>query len=271
MRKRLLGVLAVLTVGLIPAFAAAVEPPPTADPGTPVVLVDAYSVVVGVAADETGTTVELDVREAHDRLDGTEARTLSTGINGQHVVADVTENTVVSRNDDIVGLDALRPGTKVKAMLQTDCQPVDPTCAYTLLHVYIDAPKPKPANPGTKFELGFFPRLWHVRGPILGLDRVEGRNVMNLDVRGLENAPRRFRDEGARLVSLDAYVIVPERAVITDEHGMRIAFADLRVDIRVKVVGKFLRPSQWMTDESGEPTPTLLAKRIKVRVGPHPR
>jgi hypothetical protein len=268
MRTRLLAVLAVLAVGLIPAFAAAEEPPPLADPVTPVVLVDASAVVVGVTGDETGTTVELDVREAHDWLDGTETRTLSTGINGEHIVTDVTGDTVVSRNDEIVGLDALRSGTMVEAMLSTDCQPVDPTCAYTLLHVYIAAPKPKPANPGVKFELGFFPRLWHVRGAILALDRVEGRNVMNLDVRSLVNAPRRFRDEGVRLVNLDAYVIVPERTVITNEHGMRIAFGDLRVDSRVKVAGKFLRPSKWMTDRSGRPTPTLLARRVVVKVGP---
>ena len=266
MRKRLLAVLAVLTVGLIPALAAAVETTPPA-PGTPVVLVDAYSVVVGVTTDATGATVELDVREAHDRLDGTETRTLSTGINGQHIVAHVTADTLVSRNDDNVGLDALEPGTKVKAMLQTDCQPVVPTCAYTLVHAYIAAPTPEPTNPGEKFELGFFPRLWHVRGPILGLDRVEGRNIMNLDVRRLVNAPHRFRDEGMRLVSLDAYVIVPDRVVITDENGMRIEFGDLRVDSRVKVVGKFLRPSKWMTDRSGRPTPTLLARRIVVKIG----
>ena len=270
MRKRLLGVLAVLAVGLVPAFAAAVDTTPP-DPAAPVVLVDAYSVLVGVTTDDAGTRVELDVREAHDRVDGTETRTLSTGINGRHVVADATADTVVSRNDANVGLDALEPGTKVKAMLQTDCQPVVPTCGFTLLRLAVDAPKSMPENPGAKFELGFFPRLWHVRGPILGLDQVEGRNIMNLDVRRLQDAPRRFRDEGVRLVSLDAYVIVPERAVITDEHGMRIAFADLRVDARVKVVGKFLPPSKWMTDESGDPTPTLLAKRIKVRVGPHTR
>jgi len=268
MRKRLLAIMAVLTVGLIPAFAAAVETPAPADPGTPVVLVKAYSTIVGVTTDETGTRVELDVAEAHEWLDGSDTKTLATGINGQRIVAGVTADTAVYRNEDRVGLDALKPGMKVKAMLRTDGSPVTPTCTYTLLQVYIEAPKP--VHPGQKFELGFFPRLWHVRGPILGKDRVEGRNVLNLDVRRLENAPRRFRDEGVRLVSLDAYVIVPDRVVITDEHGMRIAFDDLEVDDRVKVVGKFLRPSMWMTDESG-PTPTLLAKRIKVKVGAGPR
>jgi hypothetical protein len=265
MRRRLLALLAVLTVGLVPALAAGQE---TADPAasaTPVVLVKAYSTVVGVATGETGTTVTLDVAEAHEWLDGSDAKTLATGINGQRIVGNVTEDTVVYRGDDRVGLDALKPGMKVKAMLRTDGTPVTPTCDYSLLQVYIEAPKP--VHPGTKFELGFFPRLWHMRGPILGLDRVEGRNIMNLDVRRLENAPRRFRDEGVRLVSLDAYVIVPDRVVITDEHGMRIRFDELQIDDRVKVVGKFLRPSKWMTDESGDPTPTLLAKRIKVKVG----
>jgi hypothetical protein len=263
MRRRLLMLMAVLTVGLVPALAAGQETV-GADPATPVVLVKAYSTVVGVATGEAGTTVTLDVAEAHEWLDGSDAKALATGINGQRIVGNVTEDTAVYRGDDRVGLDALKPGMKVKAMLRTDGTPVTPTCVYSLLQVYIEAPKP--VHPGTKFERGFFPRLWHVRGPILGLDRVEGRNVMNLDARRLENAPRRFRDEGVRLVSLDAYVIVPERVVITDEHGKRIRFDELEVDDRVKVVGKFLRPESWMSDESG-PTPTLLAKRIKVKVG----
>jgi hypothetical protein len=157
---------------------------------------------------------------------------------------------------------------KVRALLQTDGQPVTPTCTYTALHVAIqgDEAEAKPkAHPGSKFEAGFFPRLWHMRGPILGLERIEDRNVMNLDVRWLENAPKRFRDEGSRLAGLDAYVIVPDRVVITDEDGDRITFADLGVDDRVKVVGKFLKPEKWMVDESGDPTPTLIAKRIKVK------
>jgi hypothetical protein len=263
--RRLLAMLAVLTIGLVPAFAAAQETEGTADPATPVVLVKAYSTVVGVTSGEAGTRVELDVAEAHEWLDGSETKTLATGINGQRIAARVTENTAVYRGDNRIGLGDLRPGMKVKAMLRTDGTPVTPQCDFTLLQAYLEAPKP--AHPGKKFEPAFFPRLWHMRGPILGLDRVEGRNVMNLDVRRLENAPRRFRDEGVRLVSLDAYVIVPERVVITDENGRRIGFRDLQVDDRVKVVGKFLRPERWMTDESGDPTPTLLAKRIKVKVG----
>lgn len=264
MRRRWLAVLAVLTVGLIPAFAAAEETAEPVDTSTSAVLVKAYSTVVAVTDGETAT-VELNVVEAHEWLDGSGAKTLATGINGQRIVAEVTADTTVFRGDRPVELDALKPGMKVKAMLQADATPVAPTSAYTLLQAYIEVPKP--AHPGTKFELGFFPRLWHVRGPILGLDRVEGRNVMNLDVRRLENAPRRFCDEGVRLVRLDAYVIVPERVVITDEHGKRIRFDELRVDDRVKVVGKFLRPAKWMADESGDPTPTLVAKRIKVKVG----
>lgn len=265
MRRRLLAILAVVTVGLIPALAAAEETAGPVNPASPVVLVKAYSTIVGVTTGETGTTVELDVAEAHEWLDGSETRTLATGINGHRIVADVTEGTAIYRGDEQLGLDALRPGVTVRALLQSDGTPVTPTSAYSLLRVDIEAPKP--VHPGQKFEVAFFPRLWHVRGPILGLDRVEGRNIMNLDVRRLDNAPRRFRDEGVRLVSLDAYVIVPDRVVITDEQGQRIRFDDFQVDDRVKVVGKFLRPEQWMSDEAGDPTPTLLAKRIKVRVG----
>ncbi len=262
MRKRFVGLLAVLTLGLVPAFAAAVDAPPTTPPAAPIVLVKAYATIVAVTPAEAGATVEFDVQEAHDRLDGATTETLSTGINGQHIVGAITPDTHVFRNDTAVDLAALQPGMKVMALLKTDCQPVAPSCAYTVRSVNFQAPKP---NPGDKFEGGFFPRLWHTRGQILGIDRVEDRNILNLDVRQLEYAPRRFRDEGSRLVHLDAYVIVPDAVVITNADGRRIAFADLNVDNRVQVIGKFLRPARWMKDESGEPTPTLLAKRIKVK------
>lgn len=175
----------------------------------------------------------------------------------------VIPETKVFRNETAVDLEALTPGMKVKAILKTDGQPATPTHTFTLLNVFFAAPKP---HPGATFETGFFPRLWHTRGQILSADRVEDRNILNLDVRQLENAPKRFRDEGGRLVHLDAYVIVPDRVVITDVDGRRIGFADLNVDDKIKIVGKFLRPASWMKDESGEPAPTLLAKRIKVKV-----
>ncbi len=262
MKKRFVALLAVVTLGLIPAFAAAVETPPVGETGPPAVLVKAYSTVVAVTAGETGKTVEFAVEEAHEWLDGSETMNLATGINGQHIVAGVTADTRVYRNETAVDLEALKPGMKVKAILKADGQPVTPTNTFTLLEVYFAAPKP---HPGAKFEAGFFPRLWHTRGQILGTDRVEERNILNLDVRMLENAPKRFRDERSRLVHLDAYVIVPARVVITDVDGRRIAFADLKVDDKIKIVGKFLRPASWMKDESGEPTPTLLAKRIKIK------
>lgn len=262
MRKRFVGLLAVLTLGLIPAVAAAVDAPPPAPPAAPIVLVKAYATVVAVTPVETGTTVEFDVQEAHDRLDGSTTETLSTGINGQHIVGAVTPDTRVFRNDTAVEFAALQPGMKVMALLKTDCRPVAPSCAFTVRSVNFHAPKP---NPGDKFEGGFFPRLWHTRGQILSISRVDDRNILNLDVRQLENAPKRFRDEGSRLVHLDAYVIVPDTVVITNADGRRITFADLTVDGRVQVVGKFLRPAKWMKDESGEPTPTLLAKRIQVK------
>ena len=267
MRKRLLSLLAVLALGLVPAFGAAIEPSPTTEPGTPVVLVKAYATVASVTTDDAGTKVEFDVAEAHEWVDGSETKTLATGINGQRISAAFTPKTVVAKNDTVVELAELTAGMKVRALLQTDGQPVTPTCTYLVQHIAIqtdEAEKPK-LHPGKKFESAFFPRLWHMRGPILGLERIEGRNVMNLDVRRLENAPKRFRDEGSRLARLDAYVIVPDKVVITDEDGDRIAFADLSVDDRVKVVGKFLKPERWVIDESGEPTPTLIAKRIKVK------
>lgn len=262
MRARFLVLLALMAVGLVPAAASAVATPPTGGGTTPVVMVKAYSTVVSVTADAQGTRVELDVEEAHEWLDGSGVKTLATGINGQRITAAVNPDTVVYRNGGPAALADLVPGMKVKAIMTSDGSPVTPTCAFTLREVWFEVPKP---HPGAKFEGAFFPRLWHTRGAILGLDRVEGRNVMNLDVRRLEHAPRRFRDEGVRLTRLDAYVIVPDRVVITDVDGRRIGFTDLSVDDRVKVVGKFLRPSKWMRDEIGEPTPTLLARRIKVK------
>lgn len=264
MKKRLIALLAVLSLGLIPAFAAAVDAPPTGEPGAEqVLLVKAYSTVVAVTTAEAVTKVELEVHDAYEWFDGSETKVAATALNAQHIVADATADTRVFRNGTAVDFANLKPGMKVKAILKADAQPVSPTSMFTLLETYYEVAKP---HPGAKFEGAFFPRLWHTRGQILGMDRVEDRNVLNVDVRRLEHAPKRFRDEGSRLSHLDAYVIVPERVVISDVRGRRMAFADLNVDDRIKIVGKFLRPDKWMKDESGEPTPTLLAKRIVVKV-----
>lgn len=268
MKKQLMALCAVLALGLVPAFATAVEtpgaqtPPVEGESTAPVVMVKAASTVVAVTSGEEGTTVEFQVHEAYSWVDGAGEKTPAPELAGQRIVAAATEKSRLFRNDAAVDFAELKPGMQVKALLVTDGQPVTPTCTYMVAEIYHSVPKP---HPGTKFEQGFFPRLWHTRGQILGMDRIEDRNVLNLDVRKLENAPKRFSDEGSRLVHLDAYVIVPERVVITNAEGRRIAFADLDVDDRVKVVGKFLRPEKWMKDDSGEPTPTLLAKRIKVR------
>lgn len=264
MRKRLLSLFAVLALALVPAFGAATEAP-AGEPTTPVVLVKAYATVASVTTDDAGTKVELDVEEAHEWVDGTDTKTLAIGINGQRISASSTPKSVVAKGDTPVELAELTAGMKVKALLETNGTPVSTTCTYFVNHISIQVPSESKPNPGHKFESGFFPRLWHMRGPILGLERIEDRNVMNLDVRRLENAPKRFRDEGSRLARLDAYVIVPDKVVITDEDGDRITFAELSVDDRVKVVGKFLKPDKWVVDESGEPTPTLIAKRIKVK------
>ena len=262
MKKRFMALFAVVALGLVPVVAGAVETPAPVDPATATKLVKAYSTVVAVTGEEGSKKIELQVEEAYEWLDGGEVKNLATALNGQHIVASVTPNTKVLRNETPIDVEGLQPGMKVKAIMTADVQPATPTSMFTLLELYHAVPKP---HPGAKFEGGFFPRLWHTRGQILGADRVEERNILNVDVRNLENAPKRFRDEGSRLVHLDAYVIVPERVVITDVDGRRIAFADLKVDDKIKIVGKFLRPESWMRDESGEPTPTLLAKRIKVR------
>jgi hypothetical protein len=258
MRKRIAAVFAVLTVALVPAFAGATEVP--AGGTAPVVLVKASPATI---VEVTPESMVLDVADGYEWLDGTEEKVPATGIKGQRITVGLGEKSIVRRGDEAVGRDALKAGLVIKALLQTDGQPVTPTCTFTLVEAYLDGP-PK-VHPGDKFETGFFHRLWHVRGSILGLDAVEGRNVMNVDVRRLENAPKRFRDEGSRLARMDAYVIVPPRVVITDENGHRIAFSGPDVDDRVKVVVKTLPKSKWMVDESGEPTPTLLAKRIKVK------
>lgn len=267
MKKRLIALLALLSLGLIPAFATAVDAvdaPPKGEPGAEqVLLVKAYSTVIAVTPAEAGTTVEFEVQDAYEWFDGSETRVPATALNGQHIVGGVTADTRVLRNGEAVDFGNLKPGMKVKAIMKADAQPVSPTSMFTLLEAYYEVAKP---HPGAKFESAFFPRMWHTRGQILGMDRVEDRNVLNVDVRRLEHAPKRFRDEGSRLCRLDAYVIVPGRVVISDVRGRRMAFADLNVDDRIKIVGKFLRPDKWMKDESGEPTPTLLAKRIVVKV-----
>ena len=269
MKKRLMALFAVLSLGLVPTVSAAVEAPAT-DPAAPaVVMVKAYSEVVAISTDAAGaTSVEFAVEDAYTWVDGTDVKVPAPELNGQRIVGAVTPETRVFRNDKPIAIADLQPGMKLKALLTTDVQPVAPTNAFTLREVYHSVPKP---NQGLKFEGAFFPRLWHTRGEILGMDRVEDRNILNVDVRNLENTPKRFRDERARVMHLDAYVIVPEKVVITGVAGNRIAFADLQVDDRIKIVGKYLRPDKWMKDESGDPTPTLLAKRIKVKAQADPR
>lgn len=257
MKKRFLAMLAVLALGLVPALAVAGDPPPADPSAPPSVLVKAYSMVTAV----TDTSVEIDVIEAHDWLDGTETYNLSTGINGQRIVVGMTAETMVLKNGMPAERSQLAPGMKIKAYLTTDVQPVTTANVFTATKLAFEVPKP---HPGKKFETGFFPRLWHTRGKVLGFSEWEGMNVLNLDVRRLDNTPKRFRDERVRLINMDAYVIVPPKVVITDDNGRRIAFSDLTVDSRIKVVGKFLRPVKWLNDETGEPTPTLLARRIKV-------
>lgn len=265
MRSRLLALVALIAVASVPAFAAALESAPPAS-ASDVVLVKAYGKVVAVHDADGQATLELAVDEAKEWRDDSDDKQPAAGIAGKSITAGLTEETKVHRGDAPAGLDALAPGTRVEALMSTDGSPVTPTCTFTLHDVWIATEKPaaKPDKPGHGFEFGFFPRNWHVRGDILGLDRVEGRNVMNLDVRRLNHAPKRFRDEGRRLASMDAYVIVPPRVVITDAGGGRIDFADLDVDDRVLVIGKFTRPAKWVKDDDGEATPTLVAKRVKV-------
>lgn len=258
--KRLFALFALLTVGLVPAFAGAVDAPPPA-PGAPAVLVKAWTTVTAVTPD----AVTLKVVEAVEWVDGTETKVPANALMAQEITAARVPETVVAKHDVAVEYGTLAVGMTVRALLRTDVQPAVPTGAFALLHAAIQVPEGPKVHPGDKYEPAFFPRLWHMRGAILGLDRVEDVNVMNLDVRRLENAAKRFRDEGVRLSNMDAYVIVPAKVVITDVDGRRIAFADLDVDDRVKVVGKVLRKEKWMLDESGEPTPTVLAKRIKVK------
>lgn len=101
-------------------------------------------------------------------------------------------------------------------------------------------------HPGLGFDLGFSSLNDRVRGEVPG-------------------GPKRLRDEGREAATMDAFVTVASTVVITTKDGTKIPFSEVRVDDRVQMIGRFLRPEKWLADEAGEPTPTLYAKRIKIK------
>lgn len=286
MKPRALTIVGVLALGLLPALAGAQGPTaplpgtgtaPLFAPADPVINVKAPASVYGVMTDEAGRTkVKLIVQEGAIEWPGEniDARADATGLFGKYVYTYVTPETEVFVADRPADLAALKPGVTGKFQLRTNCTPVTEGCMYELRSAFVAGVAPvKPPTPpkpeGDKapvhgFELGFFPRLWTVRGDVLGLEQEAEKVVVNVDVRRLVNQAKRFNDEGRRLARLDAYVVIGPKAVVTDERGQRIAAKELQVDDSVKVVGKFLKPDKWIVDEADDKVPTLLAKRVRV-------
>lgn len=278
MQSRTLALVGVLALGLLPALGVGQDPaqPPAPTPPGGVTHVKAEAHVIGVEKDAEGrATVKLEtiggIQWPGENVD---ARSDATALAGAHVRALLAPGAEIFVADRPAGIEALANGAKGKFLLRTTCSPVAPTCAFDLLKAYVagtPAPKPPvgpkaPIEPQAThgFELGFFPRLWTLRGDVLGVEKDGEKVIVNVDVRRLVNQMKRFNDEGRRLARLDAYVVIGPKTVVTDEDGDRIAAKDLAVDASVKVIGKFLKPEKWVIDETEEKVPTLVAKRVKV-------
>jgi hypothetical protein len=198
----------------------------------------------------------------------------------------MTFHSKISRGEETLPFEALKVGDQVGGSLSTTGIPT-PDSAFDIVYIWCpggksvpvpggDNPRVGPGAPGTPapgtkpdgpdhaFGGGFFRWNRTLRGEILGTDVVDGKNVINLDVLRFFAIPKGLRDEGREVVSLDSLVVVGPKLVITDADGKRIAFSDLKVDDKLEPKGRFQKEAKWLVDESGEPTPTLTAKRTCV-------
>lgn len=289
MKSRALTVMSVVALGLLPAAVAAQGTVTAPQCGSSlaaadqVVNVKINGSIYGVFTEGATTRVKFQVKGGFEWPgENVDARKDATALIGGYVYTLVTPRTEVYVNSRPANLAVLTQGMTVTASLRTNGSPVSGSCSFELLKVYVEgdaapaAPKPaaevkppeqKPeiAPPAAHgFELGFFPRLWSLRGDLLGLERDGEKTIVNLDVRKLDNQAKRFNDEGRRLTRLDSYVVIGPKTVVTDENGERISAKELRIDDNIRVIGKFLKPEKWIVDETDEKVPTMVAKRVRV-------
>lgn len=279
MTRRLLALVAGLALSAaapVAGLAAGPTPPPPPPPGSTAVLVHA------TVSSNSPAAVVLTVREAATSAPLTDVKTPVPGLAGQDVTASWCPFSTVWDGARQAGFDFLKAAMPVEGLITTTGEPT-PTAAYCVVRLKTagtttPAPPPGPGTtpgaepphppagdrPGSDFDRGFFARNWRMTGDVLGTDTVDGKDVIDLDVQRLVGGPKRFRDEGREVAALDALVIVGPKVVITTTDGTRIGFGDVQVDDALQVVGRVLRPAAWLDDSSGQPTPTVFAKRIRV-------
>jgi hypothetical protein len=276
LKRRILSLLATLALVAVPALALgqSEQPAPTEPQKT-------FLKFQGVVLTNAEGTITFKVKEGWRVTEGTWAKVAAPDFTDQVVTAKFYDYSKVHRGNEVVDHIAAAPGTELAGSLGVSAGDVLPASDFCVLELWIagekTAPKPpaKPEHPkhpevgedhpGFGFDLGFFSLNYRVRGEVLGTDTVDGKNVLNVDVSRVLGGPRRFRDEGREVATMDAFVTVGPRVVITTLNGTKIPFADVQVDDKVQVIGRFLRPEKWLADETGEPTPTLYAKRIKIK------
>lgn len=283
MKRRILLLLAALALVAVPTAALGEGTAPST-PQNPGYFLKAKGVVLTNAEG----VITIKVKEAYRYGDNGQTKTAAPDFTDQVVTAKFYDYSRVDVGTEIATPAAATPGTELYAKLGVSEGDLLPTSDFRVVNLWIQgektAPKPPakpetPANPegkpkhpevgedhpGFGFDLGFFSLNYRVRGEVLGAETVEGKNILNLDVSRVLGGPKKFRDEGREVATMDAFVTVAPKVVITTEDGTKIPFAEIQVDDRVQVVGRFLRPEKWMADEAGEPTPTMYAKRIKIK------
>lgn len=279
MKRRILSLLATLALVAVPALALGQSEAPA--PTTPQ---KTFLKFQGVVLTNAEGTITIKVKEGWRVTEGTYTKVAAPDFADQVVTAKFYDYSKVHKGEVVVDNIAAAPGTELAGSLGVSGEDVLPTAAFCVLELWMpgekSATKPtKPENPAGKpkhpevgedhpgfgFDLGFFSLNYRVRGEVLGTEVVNGKNVLNVDVSRVLGGPKRFRDEGREVATMDAFVTVAPKVVITTLDGTKIPFAEVQVDDKVQVIGRFLRPEKWLPDEADEPTPTLYAKRIKIK------
>lgn len=232
----------------------------------------------GVVLTNAEGTITFAVKEGWRVTEGVWTKVAAPGFTDQVVTAKFYDYSKVHRGSEVVDHMRAAPGTELGGSLGVSGGDVLPTSDFCVLELWMAGEKtaPPPAkdkkqprvgedHPGFGFDLGFFSLNYRVRGEVLSAETVEGKNILNVDVSRVLGGPKKFRDEGREVATMDAFVTVASKVVITTQDGTKIPFGEVQVDDRVQVIGRFLRPEKWLADEAGEPTPTMYAKRIKIK------
>jgi len=115
-------------------------------------------------------------------------------------------------------------------------------------------------NGNGQFLPGFQNRVWRFVGEANGF----ANGQLSITLGQILNLPKRFASQDDSLVDQDATVLVGDRTRIRDKDGTPAPTSDLDSANDVRVEGKLLPPRKWVTDQDGQPVPTIRAKRIVI-------